>query len=452
MTTNPTPVMRLSRPGFNASTWHDDVNNNMTILDGALASIGIISNIKGVWANSTFYDVEDRVASTTGLGLWANQVAHTSPAEGSFIDYLTANPGSWRPVTGGIVPRGEWAPDTVYKLNDIAFVADRGLAIICVFDHTSGADVEADITTGYWFAVIDFSALALSAADLEDAVDTTTANAATATTKAAEADADAAAALAAKIAAELAETNAETAETGAVSAQVATEAARDATLAAFDSFDDRYLGAKAADPALDNDGNALVAGSLYFNTVSGVMKVYTGAIWVASYVSGADFLAKANNLSDLPNAATARANLGVTIDVDGTLAADSDTQLASQKATKTYADTKLAKAGGIMTGGVKPTSYNAGTKSAGTFTPDYTNGNYQYATNGGAHTLAAPTDEVPIDILYTNNGTAGAITFSGFTVGAGKTGDALTTTNGHRFMISIRRINGISSYGIQALQ
>lgn len=53
-----------------------------------------------------------------------------------------------------------------------------------------------------------------------------------------------------------------------------------ATAALYDLFDDRFLGAKASDPALDNDGNPLVAGTLYFNTVSNVMRVYTGAAWV----------------------------------------------------------------------------------------------------------------------------------------------------------------------------
>ena len=40
------------------------------------------------------------------------------------------------------------------------------------------------------------------------------------------------------------------------------------------------------DPTLDNDGNALVAGALYFNSVSGVMRLYTGSAWVAAYVQG----------------------------------------------------------------------------------------------------------------------------------------------------------------------
>ena len=86
------------------------------------------------------------------------------------------------------------------------------------------------------------------------------------------------------------ETNAAASASSANSAKSAAEAARDATLAAFDSFDDRYLGTKTSDPSVDNDGNALVAGSLYYNSTSGIMKVYNGTAWVAAYVSGADYL------------------------------------------------------------------------------------------------------------------------------------------------------------------
>jgi hypothetical protein len=111
-----------------------------------------------------------------------------------------------------------------------------------------------------------------------------------------------------------ASTNATNAAASAVSAgnaQVAAEAARDATLAAYDNFDDRYLGSKTSNPTLDNDGNALVAGALYFNSVAGEMRVYTGSAWVAAYVSGTGFLAAANNLSDVASVSTARTNLGL---------------------------------------------------------------------------------------------------------------------------------------------
>ena len=61
----------------------------------------------------------------------------------------------------------------------------------------------------------------------------------------------------------------------------ATAAAASAAAAAasYDSFDDRYLGAYASNPALDNDGNALITGAIYFNTVSAAMLVWSGTAW-----------------------------------------------------------------------------------------------------------------------------------------------------------------------------
>lgn len=94
--------------------------------------------------------------------------------------------------------------------------------------------------------------------------------------------------------------------------------ARDQTLAAFDSFDDRYLGPKAADPPTDNDGSALISGTLYFNTTTGNMMVFNGAAWVAAYVSGTDYPLKSLNGSDY-TAATFRTNLSLysKAEVDG---------------------------------------------------------------------------------------------------------------------------------------
>lgn len=57
------------------------------------------------------------------------------------------------------------------------------------------------------------------------------------------------------------------------------QAAAASAVAAWDSIQDIYLGAKASDPTVDNDGNALTAGELYFNTSSNVMKYYDGSAW-----------------------------------------------------------------------------------------------------------------------------------------------------------------------------
>jgi hypothetical protein len=50
-----------------------------------------------------------------------------------------------------------------------------------------------------------------------------------------------------------------------------------------------------------------------------------------------------------------------------------------------------AAGGQTLTGGFKASPYAAGIKSSGTYTPLYSDGNFQTATNGGAHTLSPPT-------------------------------------------------------------
>lgn len=97
------------------------------------------------------------------------------------------------------------------------------------------------------------------------------------------------------------------------------------------------------------------------------------------------------------------------------------------------------------------TPYSIGTVSTGTTTPNAANGNYQYMTNNGASTLAAPSSDCAIDILITNGASAGSLSFSGFTVSS-LVGDSLTTTNTNKFLISIRRINSVATYIIKALQ
>jgi hypothetical protein len=49
--------------------------------------------------------------------------------------------------------------------------------------------------------------------------------------------------------------------------------------ASADSFDDTYLGAKSSDPSVDNDGDALSNGDLYFNTTNNILRVYNGSSW-----------------------------------------------------------------------------------------------------------------------------------------------------------------------------
>jgi len=61
----------------------------------------------------------------------------------------------------------------------------------------------------------------------------------------------------------------------------ATAAAASAAAAAasYDSFDDRYLGSKSTAPSVDNDGNALIEGAIYWNSSTNAMYAWTGTEW-----------------------------------------------------------------------------------------------------------------------------------------------------------------------------
>jgi hypothetical protein len=71
-------------------------------------------------------------------------------------------------------------------------------------------------------------------------------------------------------------TSASSAATSASSA--ATSASSAATT--YDNFDDRYLGSKSTAPTVDNDGNTLLVGALYWNDVLNNMYVWSGTVWV----------------------------------------------------------------------------------------------------------------------------------------------------------------------------
>ena len=113
------------------------------------------------------------------------------------------------------------------------------------------------------------------------------------------------------------------------------------------------------------------------------------------------------------------------------------------------ADTLKVDTADVLTAGFAATPYNAGTKSTGTFTPDEANGNFQYCVNGGAFTLAPPTNNCTIVVQITNNASAGTITTSGFTK---VTGTAPVTTDGYDFFAYITKCNGFSHLAWQALQ
>jgi len=292
--------------------------------------------------------------------------------------------------------RGNWASGTLYYVRDIVKDTTNNNIWQCLVQHTSTGSqpINTNTDSAKWSLLVD-------AASATSSASAAASSASAAATSASNASSSASAASTSASNAASSASSASSSASSAASAQTAAEAARDQTLAVYDSFDDRYLGSKTSDPSVDNDGNPLVAGALYFNSVSGIMKLYTGSAWVAAYVQGVaasinftpaggvaatnvqtaieevdtEKLAKASNLSDLANTATARTNLGVAIGVN-VQAYDADT-----------AKTDVAQSFTAAQRG----SISALTDGA-TITPDFALANNFSVTLGGNRTLANPTN------------------------------------------------------------
>jgi len=116
---------------------------------------------------------------------------------------------------------------------------------------------------------------ATTASSAVSSVSTNATNAATSETNAATSATNAAASAST---ASTQATNATTQANSALSSASSATSSANAAAASFDSFDDRYLGAKSSDPSTDNDGDALATGALYFKTGDG-MRVYNGSAW-----------------------------------------------------------------------------------------------------------------------------------------------------------------------------
>jgi hypothetical protein len=184
---------------------------------------------------------------------------------------------------------------------------------------TNAANSASSITAAASTATTKASEASTSASNATTSATTATTKASEASTSASNAATSASnassSASSASTAASNASTSASSASTSATNASnSASSASTSATNAAaaqtavetlFDNFDDRFLGTKTSNPTLDNDGNTLSVGAVYYNSVSGQVRFWNGSTWDAPSASAAT---SATNASNSASAASSSAS------------------------------------------------------------------------------------------------------------------------------------------------
>lgn len=105
--------------------------------------------------------------------------------------------------------------------------------------------------------------------------------------------------------------NSEVAAAASAAAATASENAAELAVvnaaAIYDTFDDRFLGAKLVPPILDNDGGVLLQGALYFLVGTG-MQVWNGTTWEPTAVPTSAFVGKdtTTGAASIPAGSTAQ--------------------------------------------------------------------------------------------------------------------------------------------------
>lgn len=193
------------------------------------------------------------------------------PAQTSRAGKTLAFDSSGNPVVGEDIGnwRGNWAAGTAYTVRDLVKDGSNSNVYRVNTAHTSSGTTP--LTSNADYAKFDLVVDAASAAASASAA---AASASAASTSASNASTSASNAASSASSASTSASNASTSASNAASSASSASTSASNAAASYDQFDDRYLGSKASDPTLDNDGNALIDGALYFDTTNNVMKVY----------------------------------------------------------------------------------------------------------------------------------------------------------------------------------
>ena len=297
---------------------------------GNPAALNSVGTYKGDWAASTTYVLQDIVKDTSTNNIFIAITAHTSSGSQPLttntdaakwslvVDAASATTSATSAATSATAAAtsataaatsataaatsatsaASSATTATTKAGEAATSATGAAssATSATSSASTATTKASEASTSATAAASSATAAASSSTSATSSASSATSSASTATTKASEASTSAStattkaseAATSATAAATSATSSATSATASATSATAsatsATNAATSATNAAasYDSFDDRYLGAKSSAPSTDNDGDALITGALYWNTTVDKLYLWDGSAWNAA--------------------------------------------------------------------------------------------------------------------------------------------------------------------------
>jgi hypothetical protein len=304
--TDPTTVdMTLPRASVRANkTLAFDANGDPTTGE-------VIGDNRGNWAASVAYNKRDIVKDTSNGNVYYANTSHTSSgsqpistnADSAKWDLIVDNASATSSATAAAASASAAstsasnASTSASNASSSASTASTQAsnastsATNASNSATAAASSASTASTAATNAGNSATAASTSATNASNSATSASGSASTATTQASNASTSATNAAASASTATTQATNASTSASGASTSAsnastsaTAAQTAQAAAEAALDAFTDTYLGAFSSDPTLDNDGNALSAGDLYFSTAISRLKVYSGSAWLTAVV------------------------------------------------------------------------------------------------------------------------------------------------------------------------
>ena len=254
---------------------------NINLVGGSISDVNDVADslgeISAVQAKLT--NIDTVAVASTNIGTVAGSIAQVNNVSSKIADVTGVNTNMSAITTANANSSNiNLVASSIDDVNDVGTVITK---VTTVADNIANVNLVGPVAQ-YMSDVANnitaISAVAPLAGDLSNVTNNLSAIQAAATNATNAANSATAAANSA--------TSIGNAETTTTANAVAAANSAAAAATALDNFDDKYLGVKSSDPTVDNDGDALVQGALYFSSSSSAMQVYDGANWIAASSSG----------------------------------------------------------------------------------------------------------------------------------------------------------------------